>query len=246
MTTLKFILLVLAILLFTAAFRILPSILGSRLARRRLGPKLNLQPTATLATWGDAFDPDADCRFDAQDAALSITVPGTVHDLSVEQGRVTAPRVLRTVEGDFDVEVTVAGGIAPDEGRTTSYALPYHGAGLLLWLDRDSYIRLERAAIHRDGEPLSYVNLEKRSASNLAASFGEAVSEGPVRLRLQRRGREILAAYRVGADGWTEFPRRLTIRGWPSTLQIGVVAVNCSTAPLRADFRDLRVEPARP
>ena len=166
-----------------------------------------------------------------------------MHDLSVEQGKVSAPRVLRTLEGDFVAEVTVTGKVQPAGGRASSYALPYHGAGLLVWLDRDNYIRLERAAILRGNEAYYYVNFEQRTSANMASSTGTATPGGPLSLRLERHGSTVSAAYKPEGQDWARIARPLSIRRWGDTLKVGVAAVTTATDPLIVQFQELRIEP---
>src|SRR5947209_9057939 len=66
-------------------------------------------PRLVLRGWGTAIDPDGDCKFTVAKDALTITVPGTDHALCIEQNRMNAPRVLRSVEGDFICQVKVSG-----------------------------------------------------------------------------------------------------------------------------------------
>lgn len=111
------------------------------------------------------FDPGGDCAIDGAGTRLEITVPGTLHDLSVEHGQISAPRVLISVTGDFVAQVTVAAGCSPR------------------------------------GKPTSSVE---------------------------------------GRD-WVPCPRTVGIRGWGESLQVGVAAVNTSSAPLTAELRGLRI-----
>ena len=212
MPPVKLISLVLAGIVFMVAFRVFQAVIGPIVASWRLGPKVEERPLAAVVGWGDAFDPLGDCAIKGAGASLRIEVPGTLHDLSVEQGKVTAPRVLRAVEGDFVAEVTVAGELQPGGGRTSSYALPYHGAGLLVWLDRDNFIRFERAAILRGNGFFHYINFEQRASASMASSTGTATSEGPIRLRLERKGSTVSAAYRMEGQDWVKIRGSVGIR----------------------------------
>ncbi len=243
MSPVKLISLVLAGIVFLVAFRVFQAVLGPMVASWRMGPKVEERPVAAVAGWGDAFDTVGDCAIKGAGAALRIEVPGTLHDLSVEQGKVSAPRVLRAVEGDFVAEVTVAGKLEPGGERTSTYALPYHGAGLLVWLDRDNFVRFERAAIHRGDGYFPYVNFEQRSSASMTSSTGTAAPEGPIRLRLERQGSTVKASYRVEGQDWVKVRGSVSTRWWGDALKVGVAAVNTSTSPLVAEFKDILVEP---
>jgi hypothetical protein len=231
----------LAVLIFFASLRYLGIVVGPLVAAWRLGPKGSEHPIGNVAGWGEAFDPAGDCDIQKSGTDLRLAVPGTLHDLSVEHAQLGAPRVLREVTGDFDAEVAVPSGISPGGERTSGYALPYHGAGLLIWLDRDNYIRLERAAILRDGNVYPYVNFERRTNAIHNSSKGQWVSDGPIMLRLERRGSHVSASYREDGEDWVRFPGQLAVRGWGDALRVGVAAVNTSTVPLNAVLRNLRI-----
>ena len=243
MAPVKLISLVLAGIVFMVAFRVFQSVLGPVIASWRLGPKVEERPVAAVPGWGDAFDLVGDCGFKGAGATLRIEVPGTLHDLSVEQGKVSAPRVLRVVEGDFEAEVNVVGELQPGGERTSTYALPYHGAGLLVWLDRDNFIRFERAAILRGNSFFHYVNFEQRSNASMTSSTGTAAPEGPIRLRLERQGTTVKASYRAEGQEWVRIRGSAATRWWGESLRVGVAAVNTASVPLVAEFKDLHVEP---
>jgi regulation of enolase protein 1 (concanavalin A-like superfamily) len=233
----------LAVMVFMIALRVLQAVVGPLVATWRLGPKGQEHPIAAVPGWGDAFDSVGDCLVKGAGTTLSIEVPGTLHDLSVERAQISAPRVLREIDGDFVAEVTVTGQISPQGNRTSSYALPYHGGGLLVWLDRDNYIRLERAVILRQNNPFHYVNFEQRSSADMAASFGQGTGTGSISLRFERQGSRVTASYRAEGGDWSTFPKSMGVRGWGESLKVGIAAVNTSTAPFTAEFQDFRVGP---
>ena len=190
--------------------------------------------------WGDAVDPDGDCKFELEprEDRVRIIVPGKTHILSAEIGRVNAPRILRDIEGDFDVSVRVAGTGHPGGKATTTLYSPYHGAGLLIWQDQENYVRLEIAADLQHGKARPYVNFEHRKDGALATSSGIMNTDGSNHLRLRRRGDEIYASF--GPDGlrWTSFsPLTAQLN---DRLKVGVAAINSSTKPLTAEFEGLR------
>jgi hypothetical protein len=130
--------------------------------------------------WGVPVDPDGDSTFDFDRSGdwIRIAVPGTPHALSAEIGRMNAPRMLRTVRGDFDASVSVTGVFHPAGRPTMKQYAPYHGAGILLWQDERNYVRLEIAAdVHR-GKPRAYANFELRKGGALAVSRGLEIKDG--------------------------------------------------------------------
>jgi hypothetical protein len=195
-------------------------------------------PNAT--DWGDAIDPDGDCRVVVEPAMVKIFVPGKPHILSAEIRGLNAPRILRKVRGDFDARVSVAGVFQP-AGRSTvkAYPFPYHGAGILLWQDEENYVRLEIATEMQRGKRRPYVNFEYRKAGALAVSGGLNNADSSSHLRLRRRGGEIYAAF--GPDGlhWTSFPPLVV--NLKEQLSIGLTAINTATRPLDAELEGFEV-----
>jgi regulation of enolase protein 1 (concanavalin A-like superfamily) len=191
--------------------------------------------------WGAPIDPNGDCTFDLDSRAgkLRILVPGKPHILSAELGSMSAPRLLRDVQGDFDARVTIAGVFHPAGKPTVKEYAPYHGAGILIWQDDDNYVRLEIAADLEHGKPRPYANFELRKNGALASSKGLKIADNSTHLRLMRRGDEIFASF--GPDGmrWTSFAQ-LTVK-LNDRLKVGVAAINSATKPLFAELEGFEV-----
>ena len=192
-----------------------------------------------LKGWGAASDPDGDCRFEQKDGKLTITVPGTLHNLVAEDGPVNAPTVLSPVKGEFIAMVKSTGGVRPGPDCSVAGGLPYNGTGLVLWVDRDNYFRLERAGLIRDGEFITYVNFEQFKDGRHIFSQGGRLLDVPTHLRLERRGGSIYASASNDGVHWTPFPPA-EVR-LPDEVKIGVAAVNSSTKPFKAELEGLDV-----
>jgi regulation of enolase protein 1 (concanavalin A-like superfamily) len=169
---------------------------------------------------------------------LTIRVPGTWHDLGAEGGKLNAPTVLRSITGDFLAEVKVTGSLRPGGQGTRPGGLPFHGAGLVLWHDAGNYIRLERAALVREGRIIPYVTFEERRDRRVEA-VGLDIPDAPIQLRLERRGDRIQGA--VSSDGltWRGLPPRKV--DYPARIKLGVDAINSSSKPFTATLEDFRV-----
>jgi regulation of enolase protein 1 (concanavalin A-like superfamily) len=192
-----------------------------------------------LKGWGQASDPDGDCRFQQEDGKLTISVPGTLHNLVADSGQVNAPTVLSPVKGEFIAMVKATGGVHPGPEPNVADGLPYNGTGLILWVDRDNYFRLERAGLMRDEAFISYVNFEHFKDGRRAFSQGHRLQDLPTHLRLERRGGSIYASSSPDGVHWTPFPP-LEVR-LPDEVKIGVAAVNSSTKPFTAELEGLSV-----
>ncbi len=90
---------------------------------------------------GTVEDPDGDCTFRADLGRLSIVIPGTPHALSAEIGKMNGPRVLREIDGDFRVQVKVAGALPADPRCEMPGRWAFYGAGLLVLQDEKNYVR---------------------------------------------------------------------------------------------------------
>jgi regulation of enolase protein 1 (concanavalin A-like superfamily) len=196
--------------------------------------------------WGTQIDPDGDCVFEINNSnALTITLPATDKDLSIERKRVNAPRTLRAVSGNFVATVRVRGifkastlTVAPDRAS-------FVGAGLVLMGDDQSYARLERAAMHKNGTDSTYVNWETRQNGNWVrqGNSGEArLVEMDVMLRLFRRGAQLRGAYSQDA-GVTWEPMPETTLVLPDEVKVGVVAVTTGTKAFKPTFDRFSIDP---
>lgn len=200
------------------------------------------KPYGTISGWGEMIDPDRDCLFAVGANQVAIQVPGTPHDLSAELNRTNAPRVLQPVEGDFEIEVRVAGTLAPDQPLVATRTA-YAGAGLLLMRDEANYIRLERAALRRGGMIRHYINFEQRQEGDLVR-FGrvddyELTGNESVTLKLTVTGRSVTGWVRTGDGGWQKLgEKEVEQSGMPLG---GIAAINVTNTPLIAEFQDLRL-----
>lgn len=193
----------------------------------------------TFEGWGTAVDPDGDCKFVLDGKTLGIEAPATPHDLSAELGRMNGPRVVQEVSGDFILEVTVDAELQPTGPSTIPERTPYNGAGLLLYDDEDSYIRLERAAIERGGAVIRYVNFEIRDNGQHSARSLPLKIEGDWHMRLERHGDQVQAM--LSPDGLRWLPLPPFTMTPPKTSKVGVSICNSSSIPFSASFDDLEL-----
>jgi hypothetical protein len=118
---------------------------------------------AAIPGWGEAVDPDGDCTIRADASKLRIEVPGAYHDLWPGEGKVNAPRVLRPADGEFTLQVKVSGQIAVEKGTAlpgVPSPHPFRAAGLLIWADEGSLVRLERASQIRGDKTVTFAYLQ--------------------------------------------------------------------------------------
>jgi regulation of enolase protein 1 (concanavalin A-like superfamily) len=193
------------------------------------------EPNPFMSGWDKPVDPDKDCKFKREKGGLTIELPGTPHNLSAELGRMNAPRLLRTVEGDFVAEVRVGGKFVPSVASTLRDRPPHLGAGLVLMADEKTYIRLDRAASRRD-EVTTYANWELRRDGKweMPGTAEVLLKESHTYLRLERRGDRILGAVSEDGKTWTQMkPLELKL---PAKLKLGVRAGTTSTDTFAPHF----------
>jgi TonB family protein len=189
--------------------------------------------------WGVFIDPLGKGHVSETGKEIRIGVPAGVYDLSIEIGQTTAPRVLQAVEGDFVAEVAVDRIPTPGPPTVGQERRGYHGAGLLLWVNERSYVRLESAAYRSGDSAVRYALFEVRSDGELAGGLSPAhhrLRDDSARLRLERQGRGLRALVRQKNDAWVEVGRVGV--DLPARVQVGVALVNAATSPLSLAFRD--------
>jgi TonB family protein len=210
-------------------------------------------PTLQPLAWGTFVDPLGQSEARELEDGVAIEVPPGLYDLSVEVGRTTAPRLLQGVAGDFVAEVDV-GEVSEAGGRQNPrQRRGFHGAGLLLWVDGQNYVRLESATYGGGtarGTPLNlklvtrYALFEQRVDGELVGGLDPArvgLDDAPASLRLERRGSELRAFVRQGDEDWREVGRREI--ALPRAVYIGVAAVNTADSRFAATFHRFRVSP---
>ncbi len=185
-------------------------------------------------------DPDEDCEVAFKGSVITIRVPGTAHDLSAELDRRNAPRVVSEIAGDFDAQVRVSGDFGPGSTTTVPSRRPYHGGGLLLVQDRDTYVRLERSAVRLDDRVRHYLNFELRRGDTLAVSLNTiSIPDDDTYLRLERRRNRVIGSTSPDGDHWTSYDPIEADLG--ETLEIGLLAVSSSNVPLAVRFDDIAI-----
>jgi len=196
--------------------------------------------------WGKVVDPDSDCTVKVDKGRLTIAVPGTNHNLN-PRFNLKAPRVMQMVEGNFVASVKVTGDWDPGEKASKPSAVPFYGAGLLLWQDEKNLLRLERdiwwradLKKHVRYPPLvEYYKDGVYQKTNPISTFDEFFKGKSTYLKLERKGDKALASYSHDGKEWT-MAKEITVE-LQKKLQIGVAAVNGSEKALTVVFEDFKL-----
>jgi hypothetical protein len=174
-------------------------------------PRLN---TAWVTGWDKPVDPLGDCRFDKEGDKLTISVPGKGHTFGREVAGISAPHLLREVEGDFSVEVRVVGDFRdanfnPGETR--------RGGGLLL-ADGVNLVRFGRFVDDGNSIELQVAGPDGGRCMGGAAAFPE-----PIHLRIERRKDVLTMKFSRDRREWST-PFAPYLVALPKKLKVGVFA----------------------
>jgi Caspase domain/Protein of unknown function (DUF1349) len=161
-------------------------------------------------------------RFAVRDGAMAITASDGADVRSDLQGAVTAPFLARTLRGDFSIETTV----------TVDPQYSYQAAGLLLYRDRENYVRLERGFGSQGAIAFEYA-ADGRHTKLHGPFSGDTnpinTSATVVGLRLVRTGKSIKGFWRQpGATTWQELSGTPSLAG---RVDAGVAVLNRSQPP---------------
>jgi len=193
----------------------------------------------TISGWGTVVDPDRDCQFAEEQGKLTIMVPGTYHDLTHSQGRdqLNAPRVIQELTGDFDLQVKVHAFPLPEENTSTSNGVCFVSCGLVIWLDGDNFIRLDRAAMA--GLPTPAVLMEFYEKGKQTVQAFEQIDDKDIHLRITRKEKKLTFTYSANGEQWStlhssEIPL-------PATVSAGVLAINTTTKKFAPQLTGLKL-----
>ena len=191
--------------------------------------------------WDKPIDPNGDCTFENSGEKLTITVPGTYHDLNVKDGRTDAPRMVRDVEGDFTAQVRVSGDFHPSTTSSAPGQDSFLGAGLVLWSDAKTLVRLERAARHKmnrvqDAHWEVWGGGQRKPIGLIFTRLGGEEAY----LRLERRGDKVHASVSEDGTKWSTLdPLDIEL---PAKVKIGVAAISTSTTPFVPTFDQFQLK----
>jgi regulation of enolase protein 1 (concanavalin A-like superfamily) len=194
-----------------------------------------------IADWDNLVDPSGACRLDGGGGKLTIRLPaGKGHGFDKDKSWLSAPRLLRAVDGDFAAQVRVDGDFIL--GRRAG---EFRGAGIFL-TDGERHCLVARLA--KRGALRAFDGCYG-SAGTAEESESFVPRRSPkgraVYLRLERRGDGLtMEASRDGVS-WTR------IDGWDSIklarkVKVGVVVAADAMIGFHASFDDFKLTPLPP
>lgn len=203
----------------------------------------------SIEGWGKVENLRKDCKFTQEDDKLTIEVPGTPHNLNKVISDLNAPKVLQDVQGDFSIQVKVSGDFNPSPISTVApRGKAYNGAGLLLWVSEDLFLRLERniwingpnrADCH---PPLFEVVVRGVPAGTSPAPVPATFFSTPATwFRLERTGNSVSGSLSHDGTNWSACGT--ATMNLPKKVSAGVAAVNTSKKAFTATFENLTLTP---
>ena len=198
--------------------------------------------------WGKLRDPQNDTAIYHEDRKLMMVVPPGLHDINPTLGGMKAPRILQEVAGNFTLEVTVGGEFAPGQQSAGNGISSFYGAGISVWVDDTTYLRLERNAWwdSRSNGYLCYAplyevfNKSQPTPTNPDITSSNFFGTTPTRFRLERTSQYVKCSYSTDDGGtWRIVPQLAS--NLPPKLQVGVGAVSTSARPFTVVFEDFKL-----
>ncbi len=201
----------------------------------------------SIEGWGRVENLRKDSKFKQEGTTLTIDVPGTPHNLNKVISDLNAPKVLQEVEGDFTIQVKVSGDFTPSPVSTVApRGKAYNGAGLLLWVSEDLFLRLERNIwINSPGNaqchpPLFEVMVRGAPTGTSPAPAPATFFNTPATwFRLVRSGNSVSGALSHNGTDWSACGSTTMLL--PKKVSVGVAAVNTSKKPFSATFEGLQL-----
>jgi regulation of enolase protein 1 (concanavalin A-like superfamily) len=124
--------------------------------------------------------------------------------------------------------------LKPSTKSTNPKAVPYIGAGIVVWQDSNNYVFLGRAAINRNNKVSEFAAFEEREWGTRGALNNRGIDPGGVYLRLERRNNRLLACTSKDGQAWTKLvPMEPS---YLATLKVGLYAINGCTDPISVRF----------
>jgi Trypsin-like peptidase domain len=234
----------------------LPAKPGRLLVSSHVLGTLRALERTSIAMLGPLIDPENDCKQDKDDDKLKIKIeipggkvrslaPYVVQRLNKNKPLHNAPMTLVDVAGDFSALVKVTGEMLPGSNlpkdrQGNNIPFTFNGAGLLLYQDKDNFVRLERsAAVDVSSLKAFHTVLFEvvKDGTQVENQIQFPEREGPVYLLLMRRkGRVVVGA---GPDlGLPPMPFKGIALELSPKVKIGLSASNISAKPLTAQFEN--------
>lgn len=168
--------------------------------------------------------------FETKDGVLKLKIPSG-KDLYGEN--LTAPRLLKTISGDFEIETRVK--FLPTQD--------YQGAGLLIFRNDNNYLRLERGYGGTGGgeSGIRFDRREDETYEPVAMQDKFPTVAGEVELKFRRIGKDFTAFWREAEKTeWIEVGKVTSSYG--EAVKVGLIGVNTADE-ITAEFAYIKLLP---
>jgi hypothetical protein len=201
-----------------------------------------LAVTDRVAGWAEFIDPEGDCTLSQEKDRVTITVPGTHHNLNPlpEFNNLSAPRLIQEAEGDFVLRARVLPFPRPEANTSSNGRNSFAGAGLVVWQDGKNFIRFVRGG---NGETRRLVvTIELYQEGHLLRERSLDVADQATDLRIERHQTSFVFLIRsdIPKKKWTEMATWSKLE-WPAKLKVGLLAVNSTTKVFAAQSEQFRL-----
>ncbi len=145
-----------------------------------------------------------------------------------------APRFLKTVKGDFEIETKVF--FDPKAS--------YQGAGLLVFNDKKTYLRLERCfgGVGGGGSGVRFDKSEKGEYATVSSAEKNPTTETETELKIKRVGNEFTTFVKPKGKDWKEVGKITS----PFNEEVDVGLIVCNTATeISAKFAYINLKSAK-
>jgi regulation of enolase protein 1 (concanavalin A-like superfamily) len=209
-------------------------------------------PTPFMSGWGKPVDPDKDCKIRREKGALTVEIPGTVHEYDLRRKYLNAPRLLRDIDGDFEMEVRVLIDCRPSAESSVKDLPSYVSAGFLVIPPDDfttAFFRSEyRVGGHGDeAEGCTAILNQGRERGGTSGVTTNKHPDWPFKskpdyiyLRLDRQGELLEMFISPDRKKWKVIGGG-RISELFSKLKVGLAAFSTSTDPSRVVFDQLTI-----
>lgn len=186
----------------------------------------------SLPNGWEIVDPEKEnpSGFEIEEGILKLKIPSG-KDLYGEN--LTAPRLLKTVSGNFEIETRVK--FLPTEDN--------QGAGLLIFRNDNNYLRLERGYGGAGGgeNGIRFERREDETYESVAKQDKFPTAAPEVELKFRRLGKEFTAFWReAGKSEWIEVGK--VSSDFPEILKVGLIGVSTADE-ITAEFAFIKLSP---
>lgn len=235
---------------------VLPEQAGRILPPRRLDRVLRVARRTSINLLGPLLENSKECQLikDEESLMVRIDMPGKLYALDPRLANKqnipihNAPITLADVEGDFAAFVAVGGDIdpgtsPPKDPKGRKMAFTAQTRGLILYQDRDNFLRLERAEGFVPGTPAQVhrllVEFVLKGRHAIDPIYRDVSEPYTLLIMVKRKGR--LRCLYSPDDGTTIVPLEEFDIELPARVHVGLSASNVSTKPFIAVFEDFAI-----